>query len=86
MPVILQPDDPWEQLKELRRRIERLESSPRLTNSSLKEGSTTILDASGNQRVLIGKDPSDSSYGVKIYDAFGNPLLKLVEITVGATP
>jgi hypothetical protein len=68
--------DSWAgEIAQLKSRIARLENSPQLIASSVKEGAFVTLDASGNQRVLIGKDPSDSSYGVKIYDAFGNPLL-----------
>jgi hypothetical protein len=79
---IVFPDDGQSQFDDIVRRLRALETAPSLASSSIKEGATTILDSAGTKRVLLGKDASDGSYGVKIYDAHGNPLVTNDLITI----
>lgn len=67
------PDDLFAWLRDLERRLVALERSPQLTQTSIKDGALSILDASGVTRVKVGRD--GSSYGVKVYDSSGaNPV------------
>jgi hypothetical protein len=72
---IIYPDDGQSQFNDIFRRLRALETAPSLASSAIQEGATEILDNTGATRVLLGKDTSDGTYGVKIYDANGRPLI-----------
>lgn len=57
-------------LAELQRRIAALETAPRATRTSVKEGRTTWLDANGNEVVVLGLLDS-GGYGVQIQTITG---------------
>ena len=67
------PDDIVDQIKELARRVETLERSPRLQNASIDKGSLTVMGGPGKTRVKMGL-LEDGSYGINMYDGQGNPL------------
>lgn len=76
------PGDPGKRLEERLRAIEQkveeaLRRNP-LRNASMTDGAFRILDAAGNQQIVIGKQ-SDGTYGIWSYDDAGNVVLKLGE-------
>lgn len=75
------PDDLIDRIVDLERRLIALERSPQLTQTSIKDGALTVLDAAGVVRVKIGKDGTD--YGVKIYDAAGVNAVSLATLAFG---
>lgn len=75
------PDDLIDRIVDLERRLIAVERSPQLTQTSIKEGALTVLDAAGVVRVRIGKDGSD--YGVKVYDAAGANPVSLAALAFG---
>lgn len=75
------PDNLVNQIVDLERRIAALERTPQLTQTSIKDGTLTVLDAAGVVRVKIGKDGTD--YGVKVYDAAGANPVSLAQLGFG---
>lgn len=75
------PKDLIDRIVDLERRLVALERTPQLTQTSIKEGTLTVLDAAGIVRVKIGKDGTD--YGVKVYDAAGANPVSLAQLGFG---
>lgn len=68
------PGDIIDQIKDLQKRIQILETNPRISNSSIDyngldvlQGNIRIVDASGNIRIKMGK-LDDGSYDITAYD------------------
>ena len=74
------PGDPGKRLEERLRAIEqKLEEALRrnpLRDASMTDGALRILDAAGNQQIVIGKQ-TDGTYGIWSFDDAGNVVLKL---------
>ena len=75
------PKDLIDRIVDLERRLIALERTPQLTQTSIKDGTLTVLDAAGVVRVKIGKDGTD--YGVKVYDAAGANPVQLATLAFG---
>ena len=52
-------------IRELDRRVRNLETAPRLTNSSIQDGSLRVLDADRDPQVIVGKQ-DDGSFGLVV--------------------
>lgn len=66
------PSNITDQIRELQRRVERLEMSGRLTASSMTDGTVRFVDGNGVTRVVIGKDPTNpASFGLYVADENG---------------
>lgn len=80
----LTTDDLVTQLAELERRLRILESSPQLTQSSIKDGALTTYDASTRRVVVVGKQPDTGKWGISVFDATtGNRVVYLGEYGSG---
>lgn len=64
------PSDLMDTIRDLQRRLERVELSSRLTSASMKNGTIRILDGAGAERVILGLD-ADGDYGLTIKNATG---------------
>jgi hypothetical protein len=67
------PPDLSNELRELQRRLETLERSPRLTSAS-------IDDEDGNTRVVLGRLAEDGSFGIEVFDTDGNRVFAVDEV------
>lgn len=73
------PSTLMDEIKDLRRRVERMEMAGRLTSASMEQGTITIRDAAGAARVVLGLQ-ADGSYGITVQNSTGRKVL-----TVGNT-
>lgn len=64
-------DDSEERLKQIERRLRALETAPRAPDTSVEDGSITILDTSNKERAKFGK-LGTNRYGLEIFDAEGD--------------
>ena len=65
-----------ERFRALEQKVEEALRRNPLRDASMTDGALRILDAAGNQQVVIGKQ-SDGTYGIWSYDDAGNVVLKL---------
>jgi hypothetical protein len=73
-------EDLLARIADLERRIRNLETSPRLTQSSVKDGAVTFYDAATRRVVVIGKQPDTGKWGISVFDALtGNRVVYLGE-------
>lgn len=68
------PEDIADYINSLERRIRALETAPRATNTSIKDGAFTVLDAAGTPRARLGLLSDGVSYGIEVDDAAGTPI------------
>jgi hypothetical protein len=66
----IKPERVLDELEAMRKRIETLERTSRLTNASMTDGTLTVYDAAGVLRVQLGKLPN-GLYGIRTYNASG---------------
>lgn len=74
----LLPSNIADELREMRRRLERLEMAGRLTSASMTDGALRILDETGATRVVFGRD-TDGGYGLSVYNENGRTIFKVNE-------
>lgn len=73
-----QPDSIGTVLKDLLRRMKIVETSPQLTQASIKDGALRVLDADFDERVKVGRLDADldgdteDDYGFVIFDEAGD--------------
>jgi hypothetical protein len=71
--------------KEIERRVAVLETSSRLYNSAIREGTLRIQDSSGNPMVTLGK-LDDGTYGMLIQSSTGQTLFKVDSVNGQLAP
>jgi hypothetical protein len=71
LPDIPQPENLSTYIRDLERRIRLLETAPRLQNSSVANGTTTVVDGSGVVKTQFGL-LSDETYGLAVVNPSGN--------------
>jgi hypothetical protein len=76
VPDIQQPADLSSWMREIEQRLRAVESAPKMQNSSVTNGSTSVLDATGAVRTRFGL-LSDGTYGLEVQ----NPTGSLVNIS-----
>ena len=74
------PDNVQAYLRELEHRVAVLETSSRLYNSAIREGTLRIQDSSGNPMVTLGK-LDDGSYGIIIQNSTPSTLMRVDSVS-----
>lgn len=77
-----QPDTIGTMLHDLDRRLRALETSPRLTSASIKDGTLTVRDADDDVRLRIGRLP-DGSYGMEQLNDDGDAAVNISTLAFG---
>lgn len=70
---------------DLKRRLRTLEGAPRLQNSSINNGTLTLLDEEGRPVARLGVQPDGRQAALDFYDPeTGNRLVSIGEVSTGA--
>ncbi len=83
MSKYLGPDDLADELKELRRRLHILETSPQSQQTSITAGAFKVRDETGALVASLGLQ-DDGEYGLTFFDASGNEVVRLGQLGAGA--
>lgn len=85
-----QPDDLGRILRDMDARLRRLENSPRLGSSSIKDGALRILDTDDNERMRIGRlgdtlaadydGDGEIDWGIAVFTKYGFPNLLVSDV------
>jgi hypothetical protein len=65
------------EVAELRRRLDNLERSTSLNSAAIQDGSLSVLDASNNSRLVIGKTNASGVYGIKANNTSGTVVFEV---------
>ncbi len=67
---VVTKQDLWDIIRDLSRRLRRLETRPRVASGEAEEVTQTHVDANETVRVVVGLQP-DGKYGIRVYSATG---------------